>query len=362
MAAPAPGRQFFLDALRGLALVFMVVNHTAHAWLDRSGGWPRYHIVYLTVTLAAPLFLFLVGFCLPLSYRAAVGRGVSFGRIALRYARRGAGLVVAGWALTLLVFPTEPLFEGGVLQTIGLAIVLLTPVMPLLRWRAGRLGAGLAALALYASFALRHGALRSWLAGHPVVTEVWFTDFPLWPWFAIVLLGGALGWSWTTRSRVPDAALRYLTRMGAAGVACLAAFLALELTVGTYPHLASQRDLVLNHHWNPGPVTTLWILGVVFVALPAFYYLVELRGVRLPWLVVMGQHAFVLYFAHQIVVFTIVSEWQGVVLHAWWLYALGNVLLLAGCVGFAYAWPEFTRRAWALGRSRAATRAASAGL
>jgi hypothetical protein len=47
--------------------VFMVVNHTARWWIGVPMGWPRYHLVYVTLTLAAPLFLFLVGFYLPLS-------------------------------------------------------------------------------------------------------------------------------------------------------------------------------------------------------------------------------------------------------------------------------------------------------
>src|SRR2546425_5846749 len=65
--------------------------------------------------------------------------------------------------------------------------------------------------------------------------------------------------------------------MSFAGVLCLAAFLALELAVGPTPHFYSGRDLVLNQHWNPGPVTCLWILGIVFSLLPAMYYLMKVR-------------------------------------------------------------------------------------
>src|SRR5215472_248125 len=64
---PAAERLVFLDALRGFALIFMVVNHTGHEWQDRVMGWPWYYMVYLTMAVAAPIFLFLVGFCLPLS-------------------------------------------------------------------------------------------------------------------------------------------------------------------------------------------------------------------------------------------------------------------------------------------------------
>src|SRR5262245_60092990 len=63
----ATDRLVFLDALRGFALIFMVLNHTGRWWQDRSMGWPWYYSIYVTMAVAAPTFLFLVGFCLPLS-------------------------------------------------------------------------------------------------------------------------------------------------------------------------------------------------------------------------------------------------------------------------------------------------------
>ena len=48
MTARGPaGRLAFLDGLRGLALIFMVVNHTARWWLGGPMSWPRYHLIYL---------------------------------------------------------------------------------------------------------------------------------------------------------------------------------------------------------------------------------------------------------------------------------------------------------------------------
>lgn len=350
MAAPASGRQLFLDAARGGALVAMVLNHTARWWLERAMGWPRYHLVYVTVTIAAPIFLFLVGFCLPLSYLSSTARGLGYGRVVLRAARRAAELVVAGWALTLLVFPDEPLFEGGVLQTIGLSIILLTLLLPLGR-RAGWRWLGFAAgLAVYAAFAIAQPALKAWLPRHPVITEVWFTDFPLWPWFAIVLVGGALGWAWADLCGRGGDRTRYFTRMAAAGVLCLVTFLPLELARPDAWHFTSRHDLVLNHHWNPGGVTTLWILGVIFTALPATFYLMEVRGLGARWLVTLGQNALVLYFVHQILVFTLLRQQFGVRFESWWAYVLANALLIAALVPLARVWPEAKRRFRALAR------------
>lgn len=361
MASPASGRLLFLDGLRGLALVFMVLNHTGRYWIERPMGWPRYHLVYLTVPLAAPIFLFLVGFCLPLSYlNATVKRGERYVSVAWKYIRRGARLVLAGWLLTLLVFPDEPLFGGGVLQTIGLSIIGLTPVLPLLHRRTLRWLFLVLALAIYASFNLTHPVLRAWLRGHPVITDVWFTDFPLWPWFAFPLLGAALGWVWTEIHRRGEDDRRYFTVMSLAGALCFAAFLALELTIGSTPHFHSGRDLVLNRHWNPGAVTCLWILGVIFTLLPVTYYLMQVKQVRAPWLVIFGQNALMLYFVHQIIVITLLRQRLGLLFHSWWLYALANVALLALLVGLGWLWPEIKRRARRLLTQRAEAGASAA--
>lgn len=357
MAGPGSGRQLFLDAFRGFALIAMVLNHTARWWLERSMGWTRYHLVYVTMTVAAPIFLFLVGFCLPLSYRASRARGLGYGRVVWRALRRGAGLVVVGWALTFLVFPAEPVFSGGVLQTIGLSIALLTPLVPLGRrpaWRWLGLAAG---LAVYATFALAHPALKAWLPRHPVVAEVWFTDFPLWPWFAIVLLGGALGWAWADLGERGGDRTRYVTRMAAAGVLCLAAFLPLELARGDAWRLTSRHDFILNQHWSPGGVTVLWVFGVIFTALPATYYLVELRGLHARWLVVLGRNALTLYVVHQVFVLTIVRQHLGVWFESWWPYVVANAALLALLVGLGRLWPEFKRRATSALRPAALLRA-----
>jgi uncharacterized membrane protein len=349
VATPASGRQLFLDGFRGLALIFMVLNHTGRWWIERPMGWPRYHLVYLTVTLAAPIFLFLVGFCLPLSYlNSTVTRGERSASVAWTWVRRGVRLVVAGWFLNLLVFPDEPLFGGGVLQTIGLSIVGLTLLLPVLRLRAGRWALLAAALGIYASFVLAHPFLRQWLPRHQVIAEVWFYDFPLWPWFAVALLGLVLGWVWAEGQRRGDDDRRYFEVMSVAGVLCLAAFLGLELTVGTTPHFFSGRDLVLNRHWNPGAVTCLWILGIIFSLLPAVYDVMKVRRVRAPWLVVLGQNALMLYFVHQVIVLTFLRQRFGVLFHSWWPYVLANALLLAALVLLAWVWPAFKRRALGL--------------
>lgn len=296
MAPPGSGRLVFLDALRGVALVAMVLNHTARWWLGPEMGWPRYHLIYLTVTVAAPAFLVLVGFSLPLAGDAARRRGERAS--GWRQARRGAGLILTGWALTLLVFPREPLLSGGVLQTIGLAIIVLAPVAPRLGAPAVRRLLVALAAALYASFAWGSARLGAWLAGHRMLADVWFFDFPLWPWIAASALGAVAGSAWIERRRAGRDPAREVTSVAAVAVACLTAFLVVELAVGPAPHLAFKRDIILNRHWTPGPVTLLWIGGLLGSLFAAAWLACEARGWRAGWLVALGRQALPLYVVH----------------------------------------------------------------
>ena len=115
---PEAARLAFLDGVRGAALIAMVVNHTARWWIDDRMTVGRYALIYITLTLAAPTFLFLVGFCLPLG-RHREGPAESLGALARRLVPRGARIVAAGILLNLVVFPGDPILSGGVLQTIA---------------------------------------------------------------------------------------------------------------------------------------------------------------------------------------------------------------------------------------------------
>jgi len=363
MASAAARRAPFLDGLRGLAIVLMVVNHTARWWTDRSIGWERYHLIYLTTPLAAPLFLFLAGFCLPLSYLGSrVDRGESFRAIAVRYVGRGVRLVLGGWLLTLLVFPEEPLFGGEALQCIGISIVALIAILPALHSPVARALALIAAVLWYASFHWAVPWLPGWLEGHPVISEVWFTGFPLWPWFSFPLLGAVLGWIWAERHRRGADDRGYFGALLVAGVACLALYVPLEMQQGSAPwHFSYFRDLGVNGHWNPGAVTCLLILGYTLVALALVHQVMDVWGWRPRWLVILGRNSLMLYFVHQVIARTLVRQRLGIVFHSWWEFALADVALIAVLVGLGWLWPQVKRRALAerAGPSQGAPAAAS---
>src|SRR5207302_638196 len=166
----------------------------------------------------------LVGFCLPLSLR---GAPESLGALARKFVPRGVRIIVYGLLLNLLVLRDEPILAGGVLQTIGLAIIVMTPALWLLRFRAAPVVLLTLAVVVY-----------DWWAATPV-------------------------------------------RIGLA------------------------RDFLLNRHRTPRGATLFWVFGMLFVSLGATYWVMEVRRLRLRWLVVLGQTALFLYFVHQVIVFVL---------------------------------------------------------
>lgn len=340
------GRLHFLDGLRGVALIFMVVNHTSRDWMDVGMGWARYHLVYGSLILPASIFLFLVGFCLPISYHRRRQAAGFLGDLR-KYFRRGIGIVAAGYLLNVIMLPRGPVppeerfWHGGVLQTIGLCIMVLGPMVPLLRRRFARWALVALAVLIYLSYAWLHPALAAWDLAHSVLGTMAFGDFPPWPWLAAALIGLVLGWEWLeARARGARDEKRYFATAAAVGLVFLAAYGLHEWWIPTVPRFGFNRDLGfgLNHYWTPRGVTTFLIVAGVAWLLALCYWLMEVRGWRLPWLVTLGQTALVLYFAHQVIEETILHRALGLRFNNWILYWSATIALIVLCVYMGRAW------------------------
>jgi uncharacterized membrane protein len=338
------GRLHFLDGLRGVALVFMVVNHTSRDWMDVVMGWPRYHLVYGSLILPASIFLFLVGFCLPISY---FRRRQSEGLLAdlRKYFRRGIGIVGAGYLLNVLMLPRGPVppeerfWHGGVLQTIGLCIIVLGPLVPALGRRAARWALLALAVLIYLSFGWSLPALIRWCAAHPVLGLAAFGDFPPWPWVAPAIIGLVLGWLWLdARGRGPGAEARYFAAAAVLGLLFLVAYDLWEWWIPTTPRFGFPRDFGLNHYWTPRGVTTFLIICGVAWLLALCYWLMDVRRWELPWLVTLGQTALVLYFAHQVIEETLIHRALGIRFNNWIAYWTATIALIVLCVYMGRAW------------------------
>jgi surface polysaccharide O-acyltransferase-like enzyme len=345
---PDRARLAFLDVMRGVALIVMVLNHTARWWIDRQMGWSRYWLVYGTVTIAAPIFLFLVGFVLPVSLHRNAAQMTIPSRI-WGYARRGLMIIVAGVLLNIVVFTEDSPFSGGVLQTIGLSIIVMTLLAPLLRYRGGGYVLLAVAVGAYLLFLVVHGRLQAWLPQHPRVRLVLFFDYAPWPWMCIVLLGLVLGWWWRdVAARGPDAG--FFVRLAAVGGALMVAALLAQWRWPLKPHIGFAADRGLSGHWIPGPITATWVVGTVFVLLSLFYWLCEVRRWQPRWLVMLGQTALMLYFVHQIIAYTLMNKWLHVSFKSWAIFWGSNLALVVVCIGLGYAWQAVKGRArgWAV--------------
>jgi uncharacterized membrane protein len=338
----ARSRLAYLDGLRGVALVAMVLNHTARWWIDEKMTVGRYALIYITLTVAAPTFLFLVGFCLPM------GRGVTsegLGALARRLVPRGARIVAAGLLLNLIVFRDESILSGGVLQTIGMSIIAMVPALWLLRFAWAPWALLAVAAAGYALFVVAHPALERFVTAYPLVGLVVFYDFPPWPWISLVLVGLVLGWSWlAAHRRDPAAGARWLAIAAAVGAVLVVGFFVYDWWAASAMRFGMRRDFILNRHWTPRLPALLWIFGVLLLQLGAAYWVMERRGWRLRWLVVLGQTALVLYFFHQIIAYTLVKEWLGWTFNAWPVFWLANAVFLVLLVGAGWVWRELRGR------------------
>ena len=339
---PASKRLVFLDALRGFALIMMVLNHTARWWQDRSMGWPWYYSIYITMAVAAPTFLFLVGFCLPLSLSRTRGGFDEVLPTLSKYAKRGGRIILAGLLLNLLVFPEDPFWGNGVLQTIGLGIIVAAPAGLFLRSPAVRYVVFALAALLYLSFGWSYGYLTNWVTAHPASSRVLFFEFPPWPWVALVLFGLVPGQLWVEQ-RDSKSRRRYMVAMAAAGVLCMAWLFAYDWWAHTAYRFQFKRDFILNNHWTPRGPTSVWVIGMTFSLMALFYYLGEVRRLRMTWLVTLGQTALMLYFVHQLIVLTLVNQRLHLRFNNWWHYGFANLVLLIVLLGLGRLWLEIKR-------------------
>jgi len=165
-----------IDFLRGLALICMIQAHLG-VWALADLTGPVVMFGTLLGGMAAPLFLIIVGVCLVLSMQRRRNGGQ-------HVLRRGFLLVILGFVLNALLPELLDLASWGVLQTIGLGIILAYPSLRL-SWPV-RFLTGLAVVA--ATPFLQSLPAVGFLPG-----VLWASWYPVFPWLAYILLGTCIG-------------------------------------------------------------------------------------------------------------------------------------------------------------------------
>jgi uncharacterized membrane protein len=193
----------WVDAIRGLAVIMMVVFHffvdldffgIKHFSLD-TAAWQVFG------RLIAIIFIFLVGFSLVLSYSRKEAKKAGF----KKYAKRGLKIVGYGLIITLitaLLFP-DNFVIFGILHFIGFAIIISYPLVKQSAKQGTKHNAYVfsALMLILSVLAIAIGIVLDkklfafpyllWLGLKPNLNMLDY--FPLFPWLGVVWIGIAAG-------------------------------------------------------------------------------------------------------------------------------------------------------------------------
>jgi uncharacterized membrane protein len=129
--AAAPTRRLYIDWLRGVAVLFMILWHSVDSWTrldDRASA--AFSVVVFFAGWAAPLFLFLAGVSLPLAGVARMARGADRQAASRALQRRGWQVFVIAHLFRFQSFVLNPnaswngLLKPDILNILGLGLVL----------------------------------------------------------------------------------------------------------------------------------------------------------------------------------------------------------------------------------------------
>ena len=208
---PFPKRYPALDAMRGMVMVLMALDHVSHAinagryvtdsaaWYVRGSKIPAVQFLLRWVThICAPTFLFLAGLVLALSVAQRQIKGESDRSIDGFIFKRGIFISLLDPIWMSIAFGREILFQ--VLYAIGLSLCCMT----FLRRIGERslltigltlflFGEVLAGIALWSGGGHMPGKVGAFLVtGGPIVKHV-YVLYPLLPWLAYMILGWVCG-------------------------------------------------------------------------------------------------------------------------------------------------------------------------
>ena len=358
IAFDVPHRQRAVDALRGLIIILMALDHANHFVAQKhssgeywGGAFPDYSeilpfLTRLVTHLAAPGFFFLMGIGMVLYATSRTQAGQNRRQILSHFWIRG-GLLIAlqflvvnrawelspgGWGLNVYV---------GVLFALGGAMI----VSSLLIWfKPGYLM--IVAGVLFVGTELLHPNPGAWnqvnltvferLFVHPSGDLRLWSNYPILPWLELTVLGLAYG-HWLTL----DANKTY--RWGALlGAGFLVLFVLLRAVDGfgnIRPRSGTTWIDFLNVVKYPPSLTfTFLTMGVNLIALGLFGRIAEKREILLWPLVVYGRTPLFFYLVHLFLYAGLgyLFTPQGTSIPRmipYWL--LGLLILFPLCLGFA---------------------------
>lgn len=308
---PPSGRLLSLDIFRGMTIAGMILVNTPGNWgaiygpLEHAewNGWTPTDLIF-------PFFLFIVGVAMTFSFGRTLASGITRQRAFGRAARRAAVIVLLG--LVLGSFPWigynyAHIRFPGVLQRIGVAFLLATPVY-LWAGRRGRVGVTVSLLLGYwaavmlipvpgvGAGVLEPGKdLGAWIDRAIFGTQHLWKQSRTWdpegllstfPAVATVLLGSFAG-EWLRSERSGGAKTRGLVAAGVVGVA---------VGLAWQPFFPINKSL-----WTSSYV--VFTAGMALLLLALCYWLADVREYR-RWgrpFEVFGVNAIAVFFLSNLV-------------------------------------------------------------
>lgn len=306
-----PTRIQFLDIMRGVAVIIMVMGHSIDSVLStslRSSEIFRYYDAFRGFT--APMFLFISGCAFSVATEKRWDEFRSLGTRTRKRFLRILLLFVVGYLLHLPFLSFDKLlhgasaqdyaqfFQADVLHCVAASLLLLH--LMVFAFRAP------------SSFAATVGALTAFIAlGSPVVWAIdfapmlssWVTPylnqqqpslFPIFPYAGFILAGVVTGHLFNIE-RAKGREKKFFAYVIAAGCVAIVAAIGFErLPLTVFPP---------HDYWKTSPNFFLIRLGAVAVATAGFYYFKRIPEGVVPHLVRLGQASFFVYAIHLIVVY-----------------------------------------------------------
>lgn len=304
-------RIHFLDIMRGVAVVVMVMGHTIDAVLARELRSSHLFSLYDAFRgFTAPTFLFVSGFAYAVATHKRWNDFRTIGKPLVKRLQRIALLFLIGYALHFPFFSfarivheakaeqLAQMFQVDILHCVGASLLLLHALILL---RASQKTFVRALVALTATMVLASPIVWS-IDFAPIVSSVlspYFNQmqpsiFPLFP-FAGFLFAGVIVGLLFLKARHEGHEERFLRMFGVTAVAGLVSGLVLEfIPVAVYP----PHDF-----WKSSPNWFVIRLGIVSLVSLGFYALRRLPSAVERGLVALGQTSLLIYTVHLMIAY-----------------------------------------------------------
>jgi uncharacterized membrane protein len=313
-----PSRLLAVDALRGMIIVFMALDHanyfiaqkhpTSEIW---DGMYPVYYdtltfLARLVTHFAAPGFFLLMGVGMFLFARSRSQRGWSKWAIIRHFLIRGVLLIALqllivnrAWELSPQGWPAQiyigVLFALGSAMIVGSLLLWLKPAFLLV-----------VTVVLFVGTELVHPGLGMWNSvSHSTVSIIhlypggdsfMWSFYPLWPWMELVTFGMLLG-NWLAQD-----SRQAFSRAWKLGTGFLAAFVLIRYFDGfgnIRPRMGNSWIDFLNPvKYPPSMAFTLMTTGVNLIVLSFFSRIGHRLERYLQPLVVFGRSPLLFYILH----------------------------------------------------------------